>query len=95
MLNHNQTAIVLAIGLVVVLMTLASTRVFAQPTLPPSQIDPEAQIQADIHAQEQAIVSANTHTGRGGGGPDIMDHVHIPEKGPCFNLVGTSVSCLP
>ena len=39
MLNYNQTVIVLVIGLVAVLMTLASTRVFAQPTLPPSQIE--------------------------------------------------------
>jgi hypothetical protein len=35
MLNHNQAAIVLVIGLVAVLMTLSSTRVFAQVIIPP------------------------------------------------------------
>jgi hypothetical protein len=48
MLNHNQTAMVLVIGLVGVLVTSASTRVFAQPghdihavpfILPSSQIE--------------------------------------------------------
>jgi hypothetical protein len=60
MLNHNQTAMVLVIGLVAVLMTLASTRVFAQPTSPPSQTETpadqhhpvESEITADQHAKE-------------------------------------------
>jgi hypothetical protein len=51
----NQTAIVLVIGLVAVLMTLASTRVFAQPTLPPSQIETPAD-------QHHAIVSEGSHS---------------------------------
>jgi hypothetical protein len=42
MSNHNQAAMVLVIGLVAVLMTLSSTRVLAQPTLPPSQIETPA-----------------------------------------------------
>ena len=49
MLNHNQTGIVLVIGLVAVLMTLASTRVFAQPTLPPSQTETPADQHHAIH----------------------------------------------
>jgi hypothetical protein len=52
MLNHNQTAIVLVIGLVAVLMTSASTRVFAQPTLPPNE---ENKVNNALHADEQAI----------------------------------------
>jgi hypothetical protein len=55
MLNHNQTAIVLVIGLVAVLMILASTRVFAQPTLPPNE---ENKVNNALHADEQAIAKA-------------------------------------
>jgi hypothetical protein len=56
MSNHNQAAMVLVIGLVAVLMTSASTRVFAQPTLPPSQIETPAE-------QHHVIVTEITHTG--------------------------------
>jgi hypothetical protein len=67
MLNHNQTAMVLVIALVAVLMTLASTRVFAQH-LPAhehnkvnnalqseeNKVIAEAQREAQIKAQIQA-----------------------------------------
>jgi hypothetical protein len=60
MLNHNQTAIVLVVWLVAVLMTLASTRVFAQPTLPPSQIETPADqhhpIESEITGGESSHV---------------------------------------
>jgi hypothetical protein len=57
MLNHNQTAIMLVIGLVAVLMTSASTRVFAQPTLPPSQIETPA----DQHHPIESEITADQH----------------------------------
>jgi hypothetical protein len=57
MLNHNQAAIVLVIGLVAVLMTLASTRVFAQPTLLPSQIETPA----DQHHAIESEITADQH----------------------------------
>jgi len=57
MLNHNQTGIVLVIGLVAVLMTLASTRVFAQPTLPPSQTETPA----DQHHPIESEITADQH----------------------------------
>jgi hypothetical protein len=85
MLNHNQAAIVLAIGLVAVLMTLASTRVFAQPTLPPNE---ENKVNNALHADEKAIALDHEHPeginpptfihpgsggggGPGGGGPTL------------------------
>jgi hypothetical protein len=58
MSNHNQTAMVLVIGLVAVLMTLASTRVFAQPTLPPNE---ENKVNNAVHADEQAIALDHEH----------------------------------
>jgi hypothetical protein len=70
MLNHNQTAIVLVIGLVAVLMTLASTRVFAQPTSPPSQIETPAdqhhpiESKSAAHARQELERSALDETER-------------------------------
>jgi hypothetical protein len=69
MLNHNQTAMVLLIGLVAVLMTLASTRVFAQPTLPPGQIETlpeqhhpiESEIAAEQHHPIESEIAAEQH----------------------------------
>jgi hypothetical protein len=72
MLNHNQTAIVLVIGLVAVLMTLASTRVFAQVIIPPPREETpneenkvnnalqseENKVNNALHADEQAIAKA-------------------------------------
>jgi hypothetical protein len=55
MLNHNQTAIVLVIGLVAVLMTLASTRVFAQPTLPPNE---ENKVNNALQSEENKVNNA-------------------------------------
>ena len=52
MSNHNQAAIVLAIGLVAVLMTLASTRVFAQPTLPPNE---ENKVNNALQSEEDKV----------------------------------------
>jgi hypothetical protein len=54
MLNHNQAAIVLMIGLVAVLMTLSSTRVFAQPTLPPGREETPADQHHPIENLETA-----------------------------------------
>jgi hypothetical protein len=69
MLNHNQIAIVLVIGLVAVLMTSASTRVFAQPTLPPGQIETPAdqhqpigsEIAAEQHHDIESEIAAEQH----------------------------------
>jgi hypothetical protein len=63
MLNHNQTAIVLVIGLVAVLMTSASTRVFAQPTSPASQIGElhKRQLLAEELAEKQAVIQKQIH----------------------------------
>jgi hypothetical protein len=55
MLNHNQTAIVLVIGLVAVLMILASTRVFAQPTLPPNE---ENKVNNALQSEENKVNNA-------------------------------------
>jgi hypothetical protein len=55
MLNHNQTAIVLVIGLVAVLMTLSSTRVFAQPTLPPNE---ENKVNNALQSEENKVNNA-------------------------------------
>jgi hypothetical protein len=55
MLNHNQTAIVLVIGLVAVLMTLSSTRVFAQPTLPPNE---ENKVNNAVQSEENKVNNA-------------------------------------
>jgi hypothetical protein len=55
MLNHNQTAMVLVIGLVAVLMTLASTRVFAQPTLPPNE---ENKVNNALQSEENKVNNA-------------------------------------
>ena len=57
MLNHKQTVVVLAIAIVAVLMTSASTRVFAQPTLPPSQIETPA----DQHHPIESEITADQH----------------------------------
>jgi hypothetical protein len=57
MLNHNQTAILIVIGLVVVLMTLASTRVFAQPTLPPNE---ENKVNNALQSEENKVKSEIT-----------------------------------
>jgi hypothetical protein len=88
MLNHNQAAIVLVIGLVAVLMTLASTRVFAQPTLPPNEenkvnnapqasteAEREAQIQAQIQARIQSIESETT-ADQHRIGSEVTGHAH-------------------
>jgi len=66
MLNHNQAAIVLVIGLVGVLMTSASTRVFAQPTLPPNEentVNPPSQIEtpAQQHHPIESEIAAEQH----------------------------------
>jgi hypothetical protein len=55
MSNHNQAAIVLAIGLVAVLMTSASTRVFAQPTLPPNE---ENKVNNALQSEENKVNNA-------------------------------------
>jgi hypothetical protein len=55
MLNHNQTVIVLVIGLVGVLMTSASTRVFAQPTLPPNE---ENKVNNALQSEENKVNNA-------------------------------------
>ena len=73
MLKHNQTAMVLAIGLVAVLMTLSSTRVFAQPTLPPNE---ENKVNNALQSEENKVNNAlqseenkvNNAGGGGGGG---------------------------
>jgi hypothetical protein len=65
----NQTAVVLAIGLVAVLMTSASTRVFAQPTLPPNEENKvnnalqseENKVNNALHADENKIAADEQH----------------------------------
>jgi hypothetical protein len=72
MLNHNQTAIVLAIGLVAVLMTLASTRVFAQPTLPPNE---ENKVNNALQSEENKVkseITADQHHI----GSEVTGHAH-------------------
>ena len=65
----NQAAIVLMIGLVAVLMTLASTRVFAQPTLPPNEENKvnnalqseENKVNNALHSEENKVNNARAH----------------------------------
>jgi hypothetical protein len=72
MLNHNQTAIVLVIGLVAVLMILASTRVFAQPTLPPNE---ENKVNNALQSEENKVKNLPSYDHH----PPNDDHeVHIP-----------------
>lgn len=62
MLNQRQTYVVLMIGLVAVLMVSAFTRVFAQPTLPPSQIQTEEnKVNNAVQSEENKIVAEETH----------------------------------
>jgi hypothetical protein len=66
----NQTAMVLVIGLVAVLMTSASTRVFAQPTLPPNE---ENKVNNALQSEENKVNNAlqseeNKVKSAGGGG---------------------------
>src|SRR5215472_3373149 len=62
MLNQSQTYVVLMIGLVAVLMVSAFTRVFAQPTLPPSQIQTEEnKVNNAVQSEENKIVAEENH----------------------------------
>jgi len=62
MLNQRQTYVVLMIGLVTVLMISAFTRVFAQPTLPPSQIQTEEnKVNNAVQSEENKIVAEENH----------------------------------